>query len=115
MVTCTATLNTLCTDYTGLGNWIGLATGAPGTTATPANEATGGGYARLQTSWSSSASGSSSGTAVTISVASGTYTYMILASASTTGAANQVDNCSITSVTMSASGQIVVTPTFTQT
>jgi hypothetical protein len=122
MVTCTATQNTLCTDYIALGNWIGLAVAgtAPGATATPAvaSEATGGSpaYARQQATWGSVAGGSATTTAgVTINVNSGTYAYMILASASTVGAANMVDNCTITSVTMSAQGQIVVTPTFAQT
>lgn len=117
MVACSATQNTLANDYTALGNWLGLATGAPGNTATPSNEATGGGYVRLQTSWSaaaqSSGSATSSGTAQTLSVAAGTYTFMLLASASTTGAANMIDNASITSIALGASGQIVLTPTFT--
>src|SRR5580693_7696707 len=99
MVACSATQNTLCTDYIALGGgsslaWLGLATGAPGSTATPANEATGGGYQRQQTTWAaaaqSSGSATSSGTAQTLSVAAGTYTFMILASASTTGAANMI-------------------------
>jgi hypothetical protein len=117
MVACSATQNTLANDYTALGTWLGLATGAPGATATPANEATGGGYVRLQTTWGSagqsSGSATSSGTAQTLSVAAGTYTYMILASASTTGAANQIDNATITSIALGASGQIVLTPLFT--
>ena len=119
MVTCTATQNTLAGDYTALGNWVGLATGAPGSTATASNEASGGApaYARVQGAWGAAAISGASSTAqftagVTINVNSGTYTYAILASASTATAANMFDNCSITSVTMSAQGQIVVTPAF---
>lgn len=115
MVACTATLNTLASDYAGLGTFVGLATGAPGATATPSNEATGGSpaYARVATTWSAGTTGVQNGTAVTINVAAATYTYMILASSGS--GANQIDNCAITSVVMSAQGQIVVTPTYTQT
>jgi hypothetical protein len=110
------TRNSLVTTYIGLGTWIGLATGNPGTTTTPANEATGGSpaYARKQTTWGSVSASASTGTAVTIDAAAGTYTFAILASAATTGAANQVDNCSITSTVLSAQGQVIVTPTYTQ-
>jgi len=55
------------------------------------------------------------GSAVTINVPAATYTYILLASAATLAAANMVDNAAITSVVMSAQGQLVVTPTFTQT
>lgn len=115
MVTCTATLNSLAAVYAGYGSWIGLATGAPGDTATPANEATGGSpaYARKATTWSAGTVGVQNGTAVTIDVAAATYTYVILASNSTGN--NMRDNASITSVVMGAQGQIVVTPSFTET
>lgn len=115
MVTCTATLNSLAAAYAGYGTYIGLATGAPGTTATPSNEATGGSpaYARKQTTWSAGTTGVQNGTAVTIDVAAATYTYMLVASA--VSGNNMTDNASITSVTMGAQGQIVVTPTYTQT
>ncbi len=117
MVTCTATQNTLCINYTGLGSWIGLCTASPGTTITPTAgaETTGGSpaYARLATTWGTVATGVSTGSAVTLNVNSGTYTYMLVASSSA-GAA-MFDNATITSVVMGAQGQIVVTPTFTMT
>jgi hypothetical protein len=116
MVTCTATLNTLASDYVGLGSWVGLATASPGTTSTATGEASAGSpaYARLTTTWgASSTSGVQTGTAVTLNVSAATYTYMLLASSSS--GANMQDNASITSVVMGAQGQIVVTPTFTQT
>lgn len=121
MVTCTATLNVLAADYTALGSWIGLATASPGATAAPwtgsANpEAVSGSpaYARLTTTWSaSSTAGVQNGTAVTLNVSAATYTYMLVASSSSGN--SMVDNASITSVVMGAQGQIVVTPTFTQT
>jgi hypothetical protein len=113
----TTTKNTMATYYGTLGTYIGLATGNPGSTATPSNEVTGGSpaYARVATTWGSASGGAITGTAVTINTPAATITYIILASAATTGAANMIDNASITSVVMSGQGQIVVTPTYTQT
>lgn len=115
MVTSTDTLNNLATAYKGYGSWVGLATGAPGTSSTPSNEASGGSpaYARKNTTWSAGSTGVQNGSAVTIDVAAATYTYVLLASASAGN--NMYDNASITSVVMGAQGQIVVTPTYTQT
>lgn len=110
------TRNTLVTSYIGVGTWCGLATGDPGATTTPSNEATGGSpaYARKQTTWGSASASASTGTAVTIDVNSGTYTWAILASAVTLASANQTDNCSITSTVLGAQGQIILTPSYTQ-
>lgn len=108
-----ATRQVLADAYKGVGTYFGLATGNPGTTATPANEATGGGYTRVATTWSSGTGGVVNGTAVTISAAAGTYTHALLASA--VSGNNMVDNCTITSTVLSAAGQIVLTPTFTIT
>jgi hypothetical protein len=109
------TRQALADAYKVLGTWVGVTTGAPGTSATPANEATGGSpaYARKQTTWTSSTGGVVNGSAVTIDVPSGTFTHIILCSASS--GANQIDNADVTDVVMSAQGQIVVTPTYTQT
>ena len=109
------TRQSLADQYKTLGTWVGLATADPGTSATPTSEATGGSpaYARKQTTWTSATGGVVNGSAVTIDVPAGTYTYVILCSAAS--GANMIDKSSITSVTMSAQGQIVVTPTFTQT
>jgi hypothetical protein len=110
-----ATRQVLATAYGGTGTWIGVCTADPGTTATPTGEATGGtpSYARKQTTWTPGSTGTLSGTAVTIDVAAATYTYILLASA--TSGNNMVDKASVTSVVMSAQGQIVVTPSYTQT
>lgn len=115
MVNCVNTLNSLAAAYAGYGNWVGLATANPGTSTTPTAEATGGSpaYARKQTTWSAGSTGVQNGTAVTIDVAAATYNYMLTASAAT--GANMQDNASITPVVMGAQGQIVVTPTYTQT
>jgi hypothetical protein len=109
------TRQALADQYKTLGSWIGITTGDPGTTNTPANEATGGSpaYARKQTTWSSSTGGVVNGTAVTVDVAAGTYTHILLASAAS--GANMIDKADVTDVVMSAQGQIVVTPTYTQT
>ena len=109
------TRQALADTYKTLGSWIGVATGDPGTTATPANEATGGSpaYARKQTTWTSGSGGVVNGSAVTVDVATGTYTHILLASASS--GANMIDKADVTDVVMSAQGQIVVTPTYTQT
>src|ERR1700722_5954167 len=113
MVNCVATLNTIAADYAGVGTWIGLTTGAPGTGTTPENEATGGSYARVQTTWSSETTGIQQGTAVTISAPAGTYSNAFTASASTGN--NMTDNLAFSPpITLVAAGQIIFTPKFTQ-
>jgi hypothetical protein len=109
------TRQSLAAQYATLGTWIGVCTGDPGTTSTPANEATGGSpaYARVATTWTAGAGGVENGSAVTINVAAATYTYILLASGSSGN--NMIDKAAVTSVVMSAQGQIVVTPTYTQT
>lgn len=54
-----------------LGRYISVHTGAGGTTG--ANEATGGSYARQQTTWTSGSTGTNAGSEVNIPVAAGTY------------------------------------------
>lgn len=114
MVTCTATLNTLASTYAGLGSFIGVCTASPGTSSTPTGEASGGSpaYARLGTTWSAGTTGVQNGSAVTLNVSAATYTYCLIASASSGN--NMQDNASITSVVMGAQGQIVLTPSYTQ-
>lgn len=109
------TRQSLANTYATLGSWIGVCTGDPGTSGTPSNEATGGSpaYARKQTTWTAGSGGVQNGSAVTVDVAAATYTYILLASASSGN--TMVDKAAITSVVMSAQGQLVVTPTYTQT
>ena len=109
------TRQSLADQYKTLGTWINVCTGDPGTTATPANEATGGSpaNARKQTTWTSGSGGIINGSACTVDTAAGTYTFILLASASSGN--NMIDKSAVTSVVMSAQGQIVVTPTYTQT
>lgn len=115
MVACTATLNSVASYYASLGDYIGLATGNPSSSTTPANEASGGSpaYARVPTVWSSGTTGVQNGEAVTINVAEGDYDFMLLCSGGSGN--NQIDNCPITTVIMSAQGQIVCNPVYTQT
>lgn len=104
--------NTLVTSYIGAGTWISVHTADPGTTGT--SEATGGSpaYARKQTTWGGAASSASTGSAVTIDLPAGTYTFIGLWTAATAG--TFLDKAAITSTTLGAQGQLVVTPTFTE-
>lgn len=112
------TRQTVSNAYVALGNWIGLATGSPGTTTTPANEVSGGSpaYARKQLSaWTPGSGGVNTGSSVTIDVPACTVTHILLASASTVAAANMIDWSDVTDIVFSAQGSAVVTPTFTIT
>jgi len=109
MTNVTATADTIVSDYTGLGNWISLHTGAPGSTSTPANEASGGSpaYARQSTTWTVAGS-TATGSAVTFNVPAGTYSYMGVCSASS--GSNLVDWCAITPQVITAQSTITITP-----
>ena len=110
-----ATKSTLSDAYKGIGAYVGLATGGgPGSSATPTNESTGGGYARVQGTWGTSTNGVVTFTsAVTINVPASTVTFVFLSSLAS--GAGQFDNADISDITFSATGQAVVTPTFTVT
>ena len=106
----TATKNTLVDTLAALGAYVGLATGAPGSSATPANEASGGSYARVATTWGSTSGGSKPGSAVIINAQAGTYTHGFIASAASGN--NQIDNAALSpNIVLNAPGQVVVTPT----
>jgi hypothetical protein len=98
-----------------LGAYIGLATGDPGTSATPSNELSGGSpaYARVATTWTSATGGVVNGSAVTIHSPAATITYAFTAAASTGN--NMVDKVLITSTTLTSNGDLIVTPTITYT
>lgn len=66
-----------------LGSYISLHTAAAGTTG--ASEATGGGYARVQTTWTAGSTGTNTGSVVNISCAAGTYVEGGIFSASSSG------------------------------
>ena len=111
-VSVAATRQSLANHYGTLGTFFGLATGNPGTSATPANETSGGSYARVATSWSPGSGGVINGSAVTINAQAGTYTHAPLCSAASGN--NMIDWAAIVSTILSAPGQIVLTPTYTQ-
>lgn len=112
MTNVTTTAGTVVADYTGLGNWIGLATGNPGSTSTPANEATGGSpaYARKSTTWTVSGA-TATGSAVTFNVPAGTYSYMLVCSGSSGN--NMVDWCPISPQVISSQTTLTLTPVAT--
>lgn len=105
--------NDLVVTYvTGLGNWIGLATGNPGNTNSPANEATGGSpvYTRQETDWVISGS-TAIGSPVTFNVGPGTYNYMLMCSASS--GTNMVDWVPITPQVAQVQTTVTITPLYT--
>lgn len=96
-----------------LGAWISLHTSTGGGT-TGANEATGGGYGRQQTTWTSGSTGVVNGSQVTIPCAAGTYTEGGVNSASTAG--TFVGSSAFTGGNVIVSGtgaSIAVTPSIT--
>lgn len=102
--------NDLVVTYVaGLGNWLGLATGNPGNTSSPQNEAVGGSpvYTRQETTWSVSGS-TAIGSPVTFNVGAGTYTYLICCSGSS--GSNMVSWTPITPQTKSVQSTITITP-----
>lgn len=106
----TTTKNTLVDALAALGAHIGLATATPGTTTTPTNEASGGSYARIATTWGAATGGVRTGTPVIINANTGTYTHGFIASAATGN--TMIDNAALSpTVILNAPGQIVVTPT----
>ena len=114
MVNVLATAQNLNNDYSAMGDWIGVCTGVPGSTATVLNEATGGSpaYARQQTDWTSGSNGSAVGSAVTLNLPAGTYPYMIMCSGSSGN--NMVDWCILpTPIILSAQTAIEITPSIT--
>lgn len=104
---------TLGGDLPSGAPWVALHTGAPGATGAN-NQATGGtpAYARKQTTWTSGTGGVLTGSSVTIDVPAGTYTHASIWTAQTGGTC--IDWVPITSTTLGAQGQIVITPSFTQ-
>lgn len=104
-----ATADAQVLNYVALGSWIGLATGNPGNTNTPANEAVGGSpaYARQETDWVTSGS-TSIGSPVTINIGPGTYSYMILCSGSSGN--NMVDWVPITPQVTAIQTTVTITP-----
>jgi len=92
-----------------LGALMSLHTGDPGANGT-ANEATGGGYSRLSTTWTGGTiDGSVPGTAVEFSAAAGTYSYYCVRKSDGTFLWSQ----SFSAITLPQAMKLRVTPTFT--
>lgn len=105
------TRQTLANAYTALGGWLGVTTGAPGAGPAVLLEATGGGYARKQTTWTPATGGVSNGSAQTIDVPAGTFTHSILCSAAT--GSTMLDWSDWVDAVLPAAGQLICTPTIT--
>lgn len=107
------TRQTLANAYaTATNSWISLHTADPGSTGT--SEASGGSpaYARKQTTWTAATGGVVNGSQVTIDVPAGTYTFAGLWTAATAG--TFIDKVAITTTTLGGQGQVLVTPSFTE-
>ena len=104
----------LSTAYGNAGSWISCHTGAPGSTG--AAEYSGGSpaYARKQTTWTPGPSdGVNSGSQVTIDVGATTITHIGLWTAASAG--TFLDFYALgTAQTFATQGQLLVTPSFTQ-
>ncbi|MBF6538194.1 hypothetical protein IU418_13370 [Nocardia farcinica] len=108
-----ATRQVLADAYKNLSGtaqvWVSLHTADPGTTG--ASEATGGGYVRVQGTWTSGSGGALSMSELTFTAPAGEYTHAGLWSASSAG--TFFDKCALNpSITISSAGTIKVTPSF---
>lgn len=109
--------------YVSQASWIGLATGAPGSTATPSNEASGsspgGVYERVQSNWSGTTA-SRTGSPVLInapnasSTAELSYTHVLLCKAKTGNTMFDWAPLNNAIKVPPGGGQIVVTPSMLQ-
>lgn len=100
------TKESLAQNLSTMGSWIAAYTNAT-------TEATGGSYARKQTTWSAGTAGDGiySGSQVEIDVPAGTYTHVAVFAASTGGSAIEVID--ITDQVFASAGKLLVTPTIT--
>lgn len=106
-----ATKNAAVDAVTALGNWISLHTADPGTTG--ASEASGGSYARQQSTFGAAASGVSTGSEVTFAgLIAASYTHWGAWSASTAGTFRH-GNSLTPSMTLGGTGTLKVTPSVT--
>lgn len=89
--------------------WVSLHTADPGTTG--ASEATGGGYVRVQGTWTSGTGGALTMAELSFTVPAGSYTHVGLWSASSAG--TFYDKASLApNITLGSAGTIKVTPSF---
>jgi hypothetical protein len=111
-----ATLQAKADAVKALGAAISLHTADMSANTTGANEASGSGYGRVATTWTSGSGGNVSGTAVTITAGAATYAGFGVWSATTAGTFIGGANFSGGSVTISGgTGSVVVTPSIAET
>lgn len=104
----TATKNSAVNNIAGLGAYISLHTGDPGTTGASESAAT-----RQQTTWGGAAAGVATGSQVTFaSIAAANYTYFGVWSAVTAGTFNH-GNVLTPSMNLGGTGTLLVTPHIT--
>lgn len=93
--------------------WIAVCTASPGTGPAVSNEATGGSYARVQTTWGTVTGGVTTGSAVTVNLPVGTFTHIAICTASS--GSTLYDWYALgTSIVMSIAGTVTITPTDTE-
>lgn len=91
--------------------WVALHSADPGTT-TGANELSGGGYARVQITWSSGSGGTLTCSPITFNHPAGTITHASLNTASSGG--TMKDKCALSPTqNPGGPGTLTVTPAFT--
>jgi hypothetical protein len=90
--------------------FVGLATGTPGSTATVANEASGGtpAYARVSCALTDGTGGVVTGAATSVNGFAATFTFAIVCTAITGN--NMFDNVAIATTTLTGNAPIIVTP-----
>ncbi|WP_253805078.1 hypothetical protein [Nocardia sp. FDAARGOS_372] len=109
MSSTTAVKNSMANAWAAQGNTYSLHTGDPGAAGT-ANEATGGGYSRQNTTWGSASAGTVTGSQITFTVVAGSYTHMCRWNGSTL--LNVFDT---TDAIVNPAGEVKVTPSYTYT
>lgn len=104
-----ATKEALAQAYTARGSWVAAHTSA-------STEASGGGYSRVQTTWSAGTAndGIYTGSEVEITVPAGTYTHGAIYTASTGGTRVDVQPLDAPRTFVGAGGILRITPTYTQ-
>lgn len=108
-----ASKNGAAAAFAANATWIAVCTASPGTGTTVSNEATGGSYARVQTTWGAPSAGVVTGSAVTVNLPVGTFTHIAICTAST--GATLYDWYPLgTSIVMSVAGTATITPTDTE-
>lgn len=109
MASTTAVRNSQANNWASLGNTYSLHTADPGVDGT-ANEATGGGYSRQNTTFGAAVNGTVTGSQIVFSVVADEYTHMCRWNGSTL--LNVLDT---TDAVVSPAGEVKVTPSYTYT